>query len=83
MFNCRSRTITTKTQAYCQITNLGGQIDQATQEKDSKKAQALTQKANELAKQLGPEYIALSDALNEADPNSKDVQDIVSMFDKS
>jgi hypothetical protein len=33
-----------KTQAYCQITNLGGEIDQAAQEKDEKKAESLTQK---------------------------------------
>jgi hypothetical protein len=71
-----------KTQAYCQIANLGGQIDQAAQEKDEKKAEALTQRINELEKQLGPEYLALFDALNEADPNSKDVQDILSMFER-
>jgi hypothetical protein len=35
----------------------------------------LTERANELEKQLGPEYHALFDALNDADPNSKDVQD--------
>jgi hypothetical protein len=36
-----------KTQAYCQIANLGGQIDQAAQEKDEKKAEALIQRINE------------------------------------
>ncbi len=70
-----------KTQAYCEIEGLGPQIVRAAREKDEKKAEALTQKINELEKQLGPEYLALFDGLNEADPNSKDVQDILSMFD--
>jgi uncharacterized protein YpiB (UPF0302 family) len=47
-----------KTQTYCQMTNLGEQIDQAIQEKDRNKLEALAQKVNELEKQLGPEYLA-------------------------
>jgi hypothetical protein len=71
-----------KTQAYCQITNLGGEIDQAAQEKDEKKAESLTQKINDLEKQLAPEYVAVFDALYKVDPNTKEFQDILSMFDK-
>ena len=70
-----------KTQAYCQITNLGGEIDKTTQEKDEKKAEALTQKINDLEKQLGPEYVALFNALYKVNPNTKEFQDILSMFD--
>jgi hypothetical protein len=69
-----------KTQTYCQMTNLGEQIDQAIQEKDRNKLEALAQKVNELEKQLGPEYLALVDAVRDLDPNSKDVQEIVSSF---
>jgi hypothetical protein len=36
---------------------------------------------NNLEKQLGPEYLALFDALNNADQNSKDFQDTLTMFD--
>jgi predicted transcriptional regulator len=68
-----------KTQTYCQIVDLGEQIDR---EKDGKKAEALFQKMNELEKQLGPEYLALIEATKDVDPNSKDGQDIVSMFDE-
>ena len=68
-----------KAQTYCQIADLGEQIDQ---EKDSKKAEALSQKMNELEKQLGPEYLALIEATKDVDPNSKDGKDIVSMFDE-
>jgi hypothetical protein len=70
-----------KTQAYCQINSLGGEIDLAAQARDEQKAAVLTKKINELEKQLGPEYIALFDALNSADPNSQDFGDILSMFD--
>ena len=71
-----------KAQAYCQINSLGGQMVEAAQEKDSKKAEALFQRVDDLEKQLSPEYHALFDALYDADPNSKDVQDILSMFNK-
>jgi hypothetical protein len=70
-----------KTQAYCQINNLGGQMVEAAQDKDSKKAEALFQRVDDLETQLGPQYRALFDALYDADPNSKDVQDILSMFE--
>jgi hypothetical protein len=71
-----------KTKVYCQINSLGGQMVEAAQEKDSKKAEALFQRVDDLEKQLGPEYHALFDALDDADPYSKDVQDILSMFNK-
>jgi DNA repair ATPase RecN len=70
-----------KTQAYCQINSLGGQMVEAAQEKDSKKAEALFKRVDDLEKQLGPQYRTLFNALYDADPNSKDVQDILSMFD--
>ena len=73
-----------KTQTYCQIAKLSEQVDQAAQEKDRKKAEELVRKINELEKQLGPEYLALVDALfnNNMDPDSKDIEEIVSMFDR-
>jgi hypothetical protein len=70
-----------KARAYCQINSLGGEINLAAQARDEQKADALTKKINDLEKQLGPEYLALFDALNNADPHSKDFQDILSMFD--
>ena len=70
-----------KSQTYCQINSLGGEIDLAAQARDEQKADALTKKINDLEKQLGPEYLALFDALNNADPNSKDFQDIMSLFE--
>ena len=71
-----------KIKAYCQINSLGAQMVEAAQEKDSEKAEALFQRVDDLEKQLGPQYHALFDALYDADPNSEDVQDILSMFNK-
>jgi predicted transcriptional regulator len=68
-----------KSQIYCQISDLGDQIDE---EKDRKKADALVQKMSDLEKQLGPEYLELLDSTKDVDPNSKDAKDIVSMFDE-
>ena len=70
-----------KSQAYCQINSLGGEIDLAAQARDEQKADTLTKKINDLEKQLGPEYVALFNALEEADSNSDEVQEILSMFD--
>jgi hypothetical protein len=70
-----------KTQTYCQIANLANQIDKTIQEKDTKKAEELAQKLNEMEKNLGPEYLALVDGLRNVDLTSKDGQDIVSIFD--
>ena len=73
---------TTKTQTYCQVLDLSDELDQVDQPKDRKKAEDLSQKINELQKNLGPEYLALLEATLDVDPNSKDGQEIVSIFDK-
>jgi len=72
----------TKTQIYCQVLDLSDELDQVDQKKESEKAEDLSQKINELQKNLGPEYLALLEALKNVDPNSKDGQEIVSIFDK-
>jgi hypothetical protein len=71
-----------KTQTFCQMGILGKEINEAIQEKDTKKASDLAQRISEGEKQLGPEYLALVDALREIDLNSKDGQEILSIFDK-
>jgi hypothetical protein len=68
-----------KSRIYCEISDIGDRIDR---EKDRKKAEALLQRMNELEQQLGPEYVAFIDATKDVDPDSKDGQDMVSMFDE-
>jgi hypothetical protein len=70
-----------KSQTYCEIADLSDQIDEADQEKDSKKAEELSQQLNELEKNLGPEYLALTGALNNLDRNSRDAQEISSILE--
>jgi hypothetical protein len=43
-----------KTQTYCQILNLGDELDEVGEQKDRKKAEDLSQKIGELEKTLGP-----------------------------
>jgi hypothetical protein len=71
-----------KTQTYCQVLDLSDELDQVDRHKDRKKAEDLSQKIDELQKELGPEYLALLEATKDVDPNSKDGQEIVSIFDK-
>jgi hypothetical protein len=59
-----------KAQAYCQIDKLAEQIGKTDQEKDSKKAEALSRQVFELEIKLGPDYITLVSGLKDIDPNS-------------
>jgi peptidoglycan hydrolase CwlO-like protein len=65
-----------KAQTYCQIGKLGEQIEEANDKKDSKTADELSQKMKELENNLGPEYVALMDGLQDIDPESEDGADI-------
>jgi ABC-type transporter Mla subunit MlaD len=65
-----------KTQAYCDMTKIGDQIEQAQQKHDDKKADELAQQADELAGKLGPEWDALMNGLQSVDENSKEGQAI-------
>jgi hypothetical protein len=72
-----------KTQNYCQIANVGEQMNQAVQAKDKKKFEELAQKLlPELEKNLGPEYLGLVESLGKTNLTPKDGQEIVSIFDK-
>ena len=64
----------TKTQTYCRILDLIAQLDR---EKDSKKAKALSQKIDQLQKQLGPEFLAVTSGLQHLDLNSPDGREII------
>jgi hypothetical protein len=70
-----------KTEIFCQMVIVGNAINEAIQEKDTNKAAELGQKLTDLEKNLGPEYVALVDALRDIDLNSKEAHEIVSTFD--
>ena len=65
-----------KTQAYCQTLDLARQLERADQEKDRKKTGVLSQKINQLQKQIGPEFLTLANILKNVDLNSPDGREI-------
>jgi hypothetical protein len=65
-----------KTQTFCEMGKLGDQMEEANKKGDSKKVEELSLKADELGKQLGPEYAALMDGIQDVDPNSEVGQEI-------
>jgi len=70
-----------KMQAYCEMGKLGDQVDAAAQKNDTKKADELNQKMDDLAKKLGPEYNAMMEALQGTDMDSEDGQGIGSTLE--
>ena len=65
-----------KSQAYCDMTKIGDQIEQAQLKNDDKTMDDLAQKADDLAGKLGPEWDALMNGLQSVDENSKEGQAI-------
>ena len=64
-----------KTRKYCQIVDLRGELDQAIDKKNKKKAKALAQEVDQLQKQL-PEFVVLSNILEHVDLKSPDGREI-------
>ena len=69
-----------KTQAYCDLTKLEGQVRAAAQKNDSSTLQALEGQADALLGQLGPEYFKLMDGLEEVDPKSGEAKEFMSIL---
>ena len=67
-----------KTQIFCDIGKLGDEIEQAAEKKDTRTADELRRKIDELGRKLGPEYAALMDGIQDVDPESEDGQQISS-----
>jgi hypothetical protein len=68
-----------KIQTFCEMADLGNQLDQADRGHDTKKVEELSQKLDELEGKL-PEYTALVAGLAQVDPNSADGQEIGSII---
>src|SRR6516164_3498736 len=75
-----------KTQAYCDLTKLYDQVEEAAQKNDNKTLETLNKQGDALLHKLGPEYSKLMDGLEQVDPNSSEAQEfmtILSELDKS
>jgi hypothetical protein len=69
-----------KIDAYCEFADLTDKFDQAVEEENTKKAEELFQRGEELQKKLGPEFAALADGIRNADVSSHDVREISSII---
>jgi len=69
-----------KTRAYCDLTNLEGQVEAAAQKNDTKTLEALNKQGGALVDKLGPEYYKLMDGLEEVDPNSSEAKEFMSIL---
>jgi hypothetical protein len=68
-----------KIQTFCEMADLGNQLDKADRAHDTKKTEEVSQKLDELERKL-PEYTALVDGLADVDPNTEDAQEIGSII---
>jgi methionine-rich copper-binding protein CopC len=68
-----------KTQAYCDLTKLEGQV-KAVQQSDTKTVEMFTKQAEALIDKLGPEYFKLMDGLEEVDPKSSEAKEFMSIL---
>lgn len=69
-----------KTQAYCDLTKLEGQVKAAEQKNDSKTLEALSRQAESLLDKLGSEYFKLMDGLEKVDPKSSEAKEFMSIL---
>jgi len=69
-----------KTQAYCDLTKLEGQVKAADQKNDTKTLEALSKQAKSLVDELGPEYFKLMDGLEQVDPKSSEAKEFMSIL---
>ena len=69
-----------KTQAYCDLTKLEGQVEALPQNTDTKTVETLTKQADALIDKLGPEYFELMDGLERVDPKSSEAKEFMSIL---
>jgi hypothetical protein len=69
-----------KTQAYCDLTKLEGQVKAAAEKNDTKTLEVLSKQADALINKLGPEYYKLMDGLEKVDPKSSEAKEFISIL---
>ena len=69
-----------KTQAYCDLNKLEGEVLAAEQTKDTKTLEALSKQATSLVDELGPEYFKLMDGLEQVDTKSSEAKEFMSIL---
>ena len=70
-----------KLATYCKLAAIDDQMAKAGEANDSAKLDQLSKEAEELQKTMGPEFLQLVAGLDEVDPQSKDGEDLLALFD--
>ena len=70
-----------KLDAYCQISKLGDQMQAASEKKDKKKMDDLNKQADTLSQKIGPDYVRVSTAMENVDPESAQGKELIAVFD--
>lgn len=69
-----------KVKTYCDLDDLGQKIEQAYEKKDQAAVNSLSEKMDDMGANLGPEYIALMEGLQELEPTSDLAKEIGTVF---
>ena len=71
----------TKLQQYCDIVRLDQQIAEAHRSNDTTTLEVLIKQSDDLAEQIGPEYVTMLQGLSQIEENSSDGVQIVAALD--
>jgi hypothetical protein len=72
-----------KIKTYCEIIKLGDAAQEAEQKKDDKKMEEIGKKMDEMSQQLGPEYVALMDSMeNLSEKEAEAIGTVLERLDK-
>ena len=71
----------TKLQQYCDIVKLDQQIAEAHRRNDTTTLEVLIKQSDDLAEQIGPEYVTMLQGLSQIEENSSDGVQIVAALD--
>ena len=66
---------------YCKLAAIDDQMSKAGEANDTAKLDQLSKEAEELQKTMGPEFLKLVAGLDEVDPQSKEGEDLLALFD--
>ena len=69
-----------KTQAYCDLTKLEGQVKALQQNTNTKTVETLTKQADALVANLGPEYPKMIEGLEQVDLTSSEGKELMSIL---
>jgi len=70
-----------KLDTYCQIGKLGEQAQAAAEKKDQKKMEDINKQVDALSQKVGPDYVRVTTAMENVDPESKEGKDLIALFD--